>query len=64
MKIQIKEVRSKVIPPLPPSKEQTMEKVILKIKKLIKQNFWGEITIRFKNGIPTTIETVKTEKLD
>jgi len=41
-----------------------MNRLILKIRELIDQKFWGELTIKFKDGRPTLITTTRTENLE
>jgi len=40
-----------------------MKELLSRISELAKNKFWGEITIKFKDGRPVLIETHKTEKI-
>jgi hypothetical protein len=41
-----------------------MSKIIDLLKELMNKNFWGEVTIRFKDGKPVFINENKGTKLD
>ncbi len=42
----------------------SLAKIIAIIKKLMSENFWGEVVIKFKNGKPVIVITTTQTKLD
>jgi len=42
-------------------KEQRKDEVIKDVNKLCDENFWGEIVITFRNGVPLLSRTTKSK---
>ncbi|MDC1174193.1 hypothetical protein OAT67_02285 [Bacteriovoracaceae bacterium] len=42
----------------------SLSKIIDSLKKVMSENFWGEVVIKFKNGRPVLITTVSQTKID
>ena len=41
-----------------------LDRIILVLQLTFKERFWGEITIKFRDGKPTLIQKLSQEKLD
>ena len=53
------QLSSKHLPQGPPP----LSKIVESLKKTISKNFWGEVTIKFKDGKPVLITTVSQTKI-
>jgi len=42
----------------------SLTKIVESLKKVMSENFWGEVVIKFKNGRPVLITTVSQTKID
>tara|TARA_Y100000768_G_C23984113_1_gene687683 strand:+ start:1986 stop:2120 length:135 start_codon:yes stop_codon:yes gene_type:complete len=42
----------------------SIPKIIELIQKMMSENFWGEVVIKFKNGRPVIMTTTTQTKLD
>ena len=53
------EVSSKHLPQGP----SPLSRIVELLKKTMSENFWGEVTIKFKDGKPVLITTVSQTKI-